>query len=216
MTVVRPSIVVGERSNGWTVSFNGLYWPLRAFARGLYTALPARRESPVDIVPVDYVADATFALAQMREAEGATFNLTAGSHTTSVGEVVELATAFFERPAPLLLDPFVYRRVVHPVLSSIVRDNRIRRALTRSSVFFPYFTASVRYDDRRARAVLHGTGIAQTPLHTYFDRLVAFALASGWGRTQIPRSRAASELRPESERGERTGGQSKARLVAAV
>ncbi len=214
VTVLRPSIVVGERSTGWTVSFNGLYWPLRAFAHGLYTALPARREAPVDIVPVDYVADATFALTQMREAEDVTFNLTAGAHTSTVGELVELATAFFERPAPLLLDPFVYRRVVHPLLSSVVRDTRIRGALARSKVFFPYFTASVRYDDRRARAALHGTGIAQTPLHTYFDRLVAFALASEWGRRQIPRSRAAAELRPTSERPATTRDSAARELVA--
>ena len=30
--VLRPSIVVGERSSGWTTSFNVLYPPLKAFA----------------------------------------------------------------------------------------------------------------------------------------------------------------------------------------
>jgi long-chain acyl-CoA synthetase len=194
ITVLRPSIVVGERASGWTVSFNGLYWPLRAFARGAFAALPARRDAPVDVVPVDYVADASFALAQMREAEGATFNLTAGAHTSTVGELVELATTSFQRPAPQLLDPWVYRRMVHPVLSSLARDPRLRGALTRAKIFFPYFTAGVRYDDRRARAALHGTGIAQTPLRSYFHRLVAFAVASGWGRRQIPRARAAQEV----------------------
>lgn len=59
VTVLRPSIIVGERDSGWTQSFNVLYWPLRAFSRGAYVALPARREAPVDVVPVDYVADAT-------------------------------------------------------------------------------------------------------------------------------------------------------------
>lgn len=70
ITVLRPSIIVGERDSGWTASFNVLYWPLRAFARGTYLALPARGDAPVDVVPVDYVADATFALSQAREAEG--------------------------------------------------------------------------------------------------------------------------------------------------
>ena len=92
ITVLRPSIIVGERDSGWTASFNVLYWPLRAFARGAYAALPARRDAPVDVVPVDYVADAIFALSQAPEAEGATFHLTAGAHASSVGELVELAT----------------------------------------------------------------------------------------------------------------------------
>ena len=32
-TILRPSIVVGDRRSGWTSAFNVLYWPLRAFAR---------------------------------------------------------------------------------------------------------------------------------------------------------------------------------------
>ena len=57
LQVLRPSIVVGDSRTGWTSSFNVLYPPLRAFARGAIPALPARRRSPVDVVPVDYVAD---------------------------------------------------------------------------------------------------------------------------------------------------------------
>jgi long-chain acyl-CoA synthetase len=216
ITILRPSIVVGERPNGWTASFNGLYWPLRAFSRGTYAALPAHRDAPVDIVPADYVADASFTLAQMREAEGATFNLTAGAHTSTVGELVELATGFFGRPAPTLLDPWVYRRVVHPLLSSVVRDQRVRQALARSKVFFPYFAAGVRYDDRRARAALHGTGITQTPLRSYFDRLAAFALASAWGRRQITRAGAAIEVARIHEQPSRRDASSKSALVAAA
>jgi hypothetical protein len=66
-----------------------LYWPLRAFVRGAYFALPAYSEAPVDVVPIDYVADAVFALSQAREADGATFHLTAGAHVSSVGEVID-------------------------------------------------------------------------------------------------------------------------------
>ncbi|MGH2904102.1 MAG: SDR family oxidoreductase [Solirubrobacteraceae bacterium] len=196
ITVLRPSIVVGERDSGWTASFNVLYWPLRAFARGAYAALPARRDAPVDVVPVDYVADGAFALSQAPEAEGATFHLTAGQRASSVGELVELASAFFKRPAPRLLDPSVYRRVVHPLLVRASRDERYRRALRRSEVFFPYFAMRVRYDDRRSRVALCGTGIGPTPLRTYFDRLVEFALAAEWGRRPITRAGATGRVAP--------------------
>src|SRR5215211_3040230 len=57
LQIFRPSIIVGERRTGWTASFNVLYTPLRAFARGALPALPGRASSPVDVVPVDYVAD---------------------------------------------------------------------------------------------------------------------------------------------------------------
>jgi thioester reductase-like protein len=190
VTVMRPSIIVGERDSGWTASFNVLYWPLRAFARGAYAVLPARGDALVDVVPVDYVADAIFALSQAPEAEGATFHLTAGECVSCVGELVELASGFFNRSPPRLLEPAVYRRVVHPLLVRGVRDARARRALRQSEVFFPYFTVRVVYDDRRARVALRGSGIRPTPLRGYFDRLVEFALAAEWGRREISRASA--------------------------
>ena len=200
VTVVRPSIVVGERDSGWTASFNVLYWPLRAFSRGAYAAVPARRDAPVDVVSVDYVADAIFALSQLPEAVGTTFHLTAGRQASTVGELGELASAFFERPEPQVIDPTVYRRLVHPLLLRASRDERHRRALRRSELFFPYFAAKVRYDDRRSRAALHGTGIEPSPLSAYFDRLVEFALAAQWGRRQIPR-RSVARPAPATQRG---------------
>ena len=58
LVVARPSIVVGDRYSGWTPAFNVIYWPLRAFARGMLDEVPANPDGVVDIVPVDYVADA--------------------------------------------------------------------------------------------------------------------------------------------------------------
>ena len=196
ITVLRPSIIVGERDSGWTASFNVLYWPLRAFAKGAYAALPARRDAPVDVVPVDYVADAIFTLTRAPEAEGSTYHLTAGANATSVGELIELATTRFGRPAPRLIAPWVYRRVVHPLLVRASRDQRRRQALSRSEVFFPYFAMAVTYDDRRSRVALRGAGIKPPPLRRYFDRLVEFALAAEWGRRPIPRASVAGREGP--------------------
>jgi hypothetical protein len=112
-----------------------------------------------------------------------------------VAEVVELATQRFGRPAPRLLAPWLYRRVVHPVLVHTSRDKRRRRALERSKAYFPYFAMDVTYDDRRARAALIPAGIDPAPLRRYFDRLVEFALTADWGRRPIPRARAAQSAR---------------------
>ena len=65
VTVLRPSIVVGDQRSGWTSAFNVLYWPLRAFARGLLRSVPALPSSPVDVVSVDYVADAVYEASRL-------------------------------------------------------------------------------------------------------------------------------------------------------
>ena len=90
LQILRPSIVVGDSRTGRTSSFNVLYGPLKAIARGAVPAIPARRSSPVDIVPVNYVADRAYELAS--DGPGGTFHLVAGRNATSVGRLLELAS----------------------------------------------------------------------------------------------------------------------------
>ena len=68
--IARPSIVMGESESGWTPAFNVLYWPIRAFSRGLFAEVPARPEALVDVVPVDYVADALVHLLEDSSSSG--------------------------------------------------------------------------------------------------------------------------------------------------
>jgi thioester reductase-like protein len=182
--IFRPSIVVGNSLTGYTTAFNVIYSPLRAFARGTYVAIPGRAAAPVDIVPVDYVADAIFSLAGR---PGTVHHLTAGEQAATLGELVQLATGYFERPRPRMLSPGVYRRLVHPLLVRRAKGSR-RRALQRSEVYFPYFDAHVRYENSRTRAALRPHGIEVPPIGEYFHRLMAFAHVTDWGRSPLGRA----------------------------
>ena len=166
LQILRPSIVVGDSSTGRTSSFNVLYGPLKAFARGAVPAIPARRDAPVDIVPVDYVADRVHELAT--NGPDGTFHLVAGRNATTVGRLLEMSSEELGRAEPTVLSPRLYRRWVHPWL------RRKYRGLRRMEVYFPYFAMRVRFDDRRL-----GPG---PRVEGYFHRLVRYAQAAGWGR----------------------------------
>ena len=115
--IFRPSIVVGEQTTGWTASFNVIYGPLRAYAKGdAVPLIPGRRSAPVDVVPVDYVADAIFALASRPEGAGRTYSLAAGPQASSVGELVALSAQAFDRSRPVTVPPGIYERTLHPLL----------------------------------------------------------------------------------------------------
>jgi thioester reductase-like protein len=192
LTIVRPSIVVGERDTGWTSSFNVIYGPLRAFASGAYPVLPGRREAPIDVVTVDYVADAILALSGAPEARGGTYHVVAGDRASTLGELGEMAAERFGQRMPRLLPPGLYRRLVHPfVLRSASR--RARRALEHSEVYFPYFSLGVHFDDRRARALLEPRGLRPASMSQHFDAMVDFAEAARWGKNPISRAQAAGE-----------------------
>jgi long-chain acyl-CoA synthetase len=183
--IFRPSIVVGEAATGWTQAFNVLYTPLKAFVKGRLPVLPARASAPVDVVPVDYVADAIVELAD-RPADEGTYHLVAGPRATSVGELTDLAAEHLDRSAPLVLPPSVYRTVLHPLLKRRAPERR-RRALEQLETFFPYFDMDVTYDDRRARGALAPSGIEAPPIARYFGRLMDFAERSHWGKRRVGR-----------------------------
>jgi thioester reductase-like protein len=188
VTIVRPSIVVGDHRTGWTAAFNVLYAPLRAFEAGIIPVVPARRRSPVDVVPVDYVADAVHALAEAPEAAGQTFHVVAGDRASSVGEIVALAGERFAAPQPKIVPPAAYRAVIGKIVEKRAPSSA-RRLLASNEVYFPYFAMRVRYDDARARAILEPRGITAAPLRSYFDRLMDYAQAARWGRREVARAR---------------------------
>jgi nucleoside-diphosphate-sugar epimerase len=180
-TILRPSIVVGDRRSGWTAAFNVLYWPLRAFSRGLFTAVPGIPSAPVDVVSIDYVADAIHALCEGDAGVRQTYNLTAGSSASTIGEIAGLASRYFRRPLPKVLSPTDFAAEISP---------RERSALEGSSVYFPYFAIGTVFDDARARALLEPAGIRVSPLNDYLERLLDFATRSRWGKRPIARAEA--------------------------
>jgi thioester reductase-like protein len=189
--VFRPSIVVGERTTGWTASFNVLYSPLKAFVRGMLPALPAKRSAPVDVVPVDYVADAVYELSKDPVDGTQTYHLVAGPGATSVGRLIELSSRYVGRRRPVVIPPRLYEKVVYPVL---VRggSGQVKRGLERSRVFFPYFSMDVSYSNERSRGRLDQAGIQVPPIESYFGRLLDYATRAGWGRAPLSRAEAAT------------------------
>jgi thioester reductase-like protein len=179
-TIMRPSIVVGDQTNGWTAAFNVLYWPLRAFARGLFTAVPAIPTAPVDVVSIDYVADAVHALCESDGGAGATYHLTAGPNASTMGEIASLASRYFRRPLPKVLSPADFAK--RPACGAAEES-----ALKAGMAYFPYFSLGAVFDADTTRARLEPQGISASPLGDYLERLLDFATRSRWGKRPISR-----------------------------
>jgi len=169
LAVARPSIVVGHSASGWTSAFNVLYWPMRAFERGLLEEVPARADSIVDFVPVDYVTDGILALLDDEDARG-TYNLVAGERALSAGELVELHASISGR------EPVRFAPV--DSLSGLPAG---------AETFVPYFDVRCRFGDERARRLLAGAGVEKPDPQDYLERLIAYARASNWGKRATTR-----------------------------
>jgi long-chain acyl-CoA synthetase len=174
VAIARPSIVMGESDSGWTPVFNVLYWPLRAFARGLFAQVPAKPDGRVDVVPVDYVADGILKLIES-DVTGA-FNLVSGSEASTCEELAERACAHFERPLP----PFVGTGE----FGDAAADEH-------GAVYLPYFDMEVVFDDTRTRELL---GMQAPRLPSYFDTLLDYAVAARWGKRGSSREEARARI----------------------
>jgi thioester reductase-like protein len=169
LAIARPSIVVGDRRSGWTPVFNVLYWPMRAFERGLLAEVPAREDSIVDFVPVDYVTDGILALLDDAGARG-TYNLVAGAQALSAGELVQLHSSVTGR-APV-------RFVAQETTGGLP---------TGAETFVPYFDVRCRFDDSRARELLERAGVERPDPSDYLERLISYAHRTNWGKRPISR-----------------------------
>jgi thioester reductase-like protein len=173
--IARPSIVMGESTSGWTPAFNVLYWPLRAFSRGLFNAVPAHPERHVDVVPVDYVADA---LVHLLDSDtSGVVNLVAGREAATVDELIGYASAAFDRERP-------------PVVPPGTAGTGSAHADDQGAVYFPYFDMEVVFDDARARGVFGPAGIRCPRLGDYFPVLMEYATRARWGKLGFTREEA--------------------------
>jgi len=58
ITIFRPSIIVGDSQTGRIATFNVLYPPLKFLCLGTKIPLPGRSKVSLDVIPVDYAAQA--------------------------------------------------------------------------------------------------------------------------------------------------------------
>ncbi|MDP1847155.1 MAG: SDR family oxidoreductase [Solirubrobacteraceae bacterium] len=164
--IVRPSVIVGDSSTGWTQAFNVIYWPLQAFARGLFPTVPGDPGACLDIVPVDTVADALLELVR-GPVRGGAFHIVAGDEAPTNAELATMAAEAFDAEPP-----------------QFVGVGEDETAEKRAGALVPYFNVRCTFDARRARDLL---GATPPPLREYFPSLMRYAREARWGKTPTPR-----------------------------
>ena len=164
--IVRPSVIVGDSSTGWTQAFNVIYWPLQAFARGLFPTVPGDPGASLDIVPVDTVADALLELLR-GPVRGGAFHIVAGDAAPRTRSSPRWP------PTPST-----------PSRPCSWRRGEDEEAEKLAGALVPYFSVRCTFDARRARELL---GATPPPLRDYFPSLMRYAREARWGKTPAPR-----------------------------
>jgi thioester reductase-like protein len=149
-TIFRPSIVLGDSRHPETTQFD----MVRAFAflAGL-PALPFRPTDKVDIVNVDFVADAIATLHVKDRAQFDTYHLSSGISSQTFREITRaLASAQNKRP-PVFV-PAAERPFTGSVNLLANRKGALGKAASLLKVFMPYLVWNTVFDNRRVTTEL--------------------------------------------------------------
>lgn len=182
--IARPSTVVCDDLRGTVTQVNAVHRALRLYHAGLASMMPGSEETPVDVIPADWVADAITRLALLRAASGRTLHLCAGEGALPLGALLDRTYALWSRdvswrrrtvPRPALSDLATYELFERSV--ELVGDARLKRITRSLSHFVPQLALAKGFDTSGARALL---GDDAPPVSAYWDRMLEWLLLSNW------------------------------------
>ncbi len=167
VVVLRPAIVTGDSRTGETDRVDGpflLALLMLALPRDVALPLPGSGETPVNLVPIDFVVEAGCRLADDPRAVGRIFHLVDPSPPT-IREVFEWVARAAGRPAP--------RGTLSPTLAAtLLRAPGMGRLAGVPRAFLDQLALPVTWDDRNSREVLGETGPACPPFASYVEHIV--------------------------------------------
>lgn len=185
IAVVRPTILVGDVGPDAREPLEGLYLLILlilATPADMPIPFPGKGESPLNIVPLDYVIRASHAIGRHPSAPGRTFHL-ADPNPLSVRSVLDLvARTGGRRTTRSQIPSSLAKALLHtPGIDRVIRNPR---------AFVEQLTSAVRYDTRSTDQALEGSGITCPPFESYVGSLVEVVQAHIKGN---PKARVAPE-----------------------
>jgi long-chain acyl-CoA synthetase len=168
LTIFRPSIVLGDSRYPQTTQFD----MVRSFVflAGL-PVLPFRPQDKIDIVNVDFVADAISALHMKANPAHDTYHLSSGNDSQTFRELTRALAAEQNKRGPLFL-PILekpFGSIVHTLAN---RKGPVGHGAALMKVFLPYLTWNTVFDNTRVTTEM---GRKPAPFSKYSFPLLRFS-----------------------------------------
>jgi NAD(P)-dependent dehydrogenase (short-subunit alcohol dehydrogenase family) len=181
--IYRPAIVVGHSQTGEIDKIDGPYYFFKLIQK-MRNALPPWMPTVgieggrINIVPVDYVADALDHIAHKKGLDGHTFHLT-DPEPRRVGEILNIfARAAHAPQMAMRLNAKMFSFIPSFVVDSVMSLAPVRRIqkqvlsdLGIPREMFRFINYPTRFDNRETEKALKGSGIAVPRLESYAWRL---------------------------------------------
>jgi thioester reductase-like protein len=168
-TILRPSIMVGDSRTGEIDRMEGPYLLILLMLSSpmdLRVPLPGRGDVPLNLVPIDYVVEAGYAISRDPRSVGRTFHI--------VDEDPPTARRVFERIAEATGRPGPVGSLPSQLATALLRTPGLERFSHIPRTFLEQLATEVTYDARNTRELLLGTGIVCPNAASYLPVMVDF------------------------------------------
>lgn len=168
ITIFRPSIVLGDSRRAETTQFDMV--KAFVFLAGL-PVLPFRPSDKIDIVNVDFVADAIATLHQKESPQYDTYHLSSGAGSQTFRELTNTLAAAQNKRGPMFM-PFLERPFSRSVDFLSRRKGDLAYGASLMKVFMPYLIWNTVFDNTRVTTEL---GRRPVPFSQYSYPLLKFS-----------------------------------------
>jgi thioester reductase-like protein len=178
-TIFRPSIVLGDSRHAETTQFD----MVRAFVflAGL-PVLPFRPTDRIDIVNVDFVANAIATLHQKDQPQHDTYHLSSGVSSQTFRQITQALASAQKKRAPIFV-PVAERPFSGSVNMLANRKGPIGKGASLMKVFMPYLLWNTVFDNSRVTTEL---GRKPLPFSEYSYPLLKFSTENNFSYNYQP------------------------------
>ncbi|MGR3293410.1 MAG: SDR family oxidoreductase [Candidatus Scalindua sp.] len=193
-TIYRPGIIVGDSKTGATCKFDNLYLFVKVLfniknsfikeknedLNDITIRVPGDPDALINLVPIDYVADAIVAILEKKESIGKIYHIT-NPNPPRLCELRDLVMALLEiKGMHVGIDKELEKQSLGTVEKLFLRQTRS---------YYSYLFSKLRFDDSGTQEILKGTGIICPAVTKEFVAvLINFAVSHNWGeekRTEL-------------------------------
>jgi nucleoside-diphosphate-sugar epimerase len=190
ITIVRPSIVVGDSQDGHVLTFQNMYVPLYFLGSGAVSDPPGEHETLLDIVPVDHVAEVVVRTLHHPACMGETYH--ACSDESSLLPFTRLERAANEALA---------ERRAHLLARGGRLGSNSAALAARLAAFFDYLSCSKSFSSAALVRDLGAQAPAAPNAEEFLPRLMRFWKQAEFGRKMPWQSASAPAARPPASPG---------------
>jgi thioester reductase-like protein len=186
-TIYRPGIIVGDSKTGATCKFDNLYLFVKVLfniknsfikeknedLNDITIRVPGVPDALINLVPIDYVADAIVAILEKKESIGKIYHIT-NPNPPRLSELRDLVMTLLEiKGMHVKIDRELEKQSLGTVEKLFLRQTRS---------YYSYLFSKLRFDDSNTQEILKGTGITCPAVTKELVAvLIDFAVSHNWG-----------------------------------